>query len=195
VRRRLGDLRYRPARHPGRYARRPDDRGPVGDARQPAPSRRTGRRRLDRAARLLSVFQRQMRVREDRRNPVLARSLTRRHAPDAPGRSPGARVAPAARVPPARKMFRERTCLTGRTADREGVSGCGKGQHGAAGFGLPRYLMHGGTSGPARRTVVVTRCGTGFTPPLPRLELCARWRSCRRRSDGYSAVRWGTSGA
>lgn len=41
---------------------------------------------LRHAARLLNVFQRQMRVRDDRRNPVLARSLTGRHAPDAPGR-------------------------------------------------------------------------------------------------------------
>jgi hypothetical protein len=47
---------------------------------------------LRHAARLLNVFQRQMRVRDDRRNPVLARSLTGRHAPDAAGGSPGARV-------------------------------------------------------------------------------------------------------
>lgn len=51
---------------------------------------------LRHAARLLNVFQRQMRVRDDRRNPVLARSLTGRHAPDAGGKPPGARVAPAA---------------------------------------------------------------------------------------------------
>lgn len=51
---------------------------------------------LRHAARLLNVFQRQMRVRDDRRNPVLARSLTGRHAPDAAGAPPGARVAPAA---------------------------------------------------------------------------------------------------
>lgn len=49
---------------------------------------------LRHAARLLNVFQRQMRVRDDRRNPVLARSLTGRHAPDAAGSPPGARVAP-----------------------------------------------------------------------------------------------------
>lgn len=48
---------------------------------------------LRHAARLLNVFQRQMRVRDDRRNPVLARSLTGRHAPDAAGFPPGARVA------------------------------------------------------------------------------------------------------
>lgn len=51
---------------------------------------------LRQAARLLNVFQRQMRVRDDRRNPVLARSLTGRHAPDAAGAPPGARVAPEA---------------------------------------------------------------------------------------------------
>ena len=96
---------------------------------------------LRHAARLLSVFQRQIWVRDDRRNPVLARSLTGRHDPDAPGRSPGARVAPA------RKMFRERTCLTGRTAGRDGVSGCGKGRCDAVGCGLPRYRVHGGTIG------------------------------------------------
>lgn len=56
---------------------------------------------LRHAARLLNVFQRQMRVRDDRRNPVLARSLTGRHAPDAPGAAPGARVAPAVPAPPA----------------------------------------------------------------------------------------------
>lgn len=59
---------------------------------------------LRHAARLLNVFQRQMRVRDDRRNPVLARSLTGRHAPDAAGAPPGARVAPeheAGRVAPA----------------------------------------------------------------------------------------------
>lgn len=50
---------------------------------------------LRHAARLLNVFQRQMRVRDDRRNPVLARSLTGRHAPDAAGSPPGAGVAPA----------------------------------------------------------------------------------------------------
>ena len=51
---------------------------------------------LRQAARLLNVFQRQMRVRDDRRNPVLARSLTGRHAPDAACSPPAARVAPAA---------------------------------------------------------------------------------------------------
>lgn len=56
---------------------------------------------LRHAARLLNVFQRQMRVRDDRRNPVLARSLTGRHAPDAPGTPSGARVAPAVPAPPA----------------------------------------------------------------------------------------------
>lgn len=56
---------------------------------------------LRHAARLLNVFQRQMRVRDDRRNPVLARSLTGRHAPDAPGAAPAARVAPAVPAPPA----------------------------------------------------------------------------------------------
>lgn len=56
---------------------------------------------LRHAARLLNVFQRQMRVRDDRRNPVLARSLTGRHAPDAAGAPPGARVAPETRVAPA----------------------------------------------------------------------------------------------
>lgn len=50
---------------------------------------------LRHAARLLNVFQRQMRVRDDRRNPVLARSLTGRHAPDAAGAPSGARVVPA----------------------------------------------------------------------------------------------------
>lgn len=51
---------------------------------------------LRQAARLLNVFQRQMRVRDDRRNPALARSLTGRHAPDAAGAPPAARVAPEA---------------------------------------------------------------------------------------------------
>lgn len=55
---------------------------------------------LRHAARLLNVFQRQMRVRDDRRNPVLAHSLTGRHAPDAGGGAPGARVAPAGRAAP-----------------------------------------------------------------------------------------------
>lgn len=55
---------------------------------------------LRHAARLLNVFQRQMRVRDDRRNPVLAHSLTGRNAPDAAGAPPGARVAPAAPVAP-----------------------------------------------------------------------------------------------
>lgn len=53
---------------------------------------------LRHAARLLNVFQRQMRVRDDRRNPVLACSLTGRHAPDAAGVRPGARVVPAGEV-------------------------------------------------------------------------------------------------
>ena len=50
---------------------------------------------LHHAGRLLHVFQRQLRVRDDRRNPFLAHSLSGRLAPDAPGRLPGARVAPA----------------------------------------------------------------------------------------------------
>lgn len=47
------------------------------------------------AARLLHVFQRHMRVRDDRRNPVLAHSLTGGHAPDAAGALSGPRVRPA----------------------------------------------------------------------------------------------------
>ena len=44
---------------------------------------------LRHAARLVNVFQRQMRVHDDRRNPVLARNLTGRHAPDAGGVTTG----------------------------------------------------------------------------------------------------------
>lgn len=55
---------------------------------------------LRHAARLLNVFQRQMRVRDDRRNPVLAHSLTGRHAPDAAGGPPAVRVAPAPQEAP-----------------------------------------------------------------------------------------------
>ncbi len=67
---------------------------------------------LRHAARLLNVFQRQMRVRDDRRNPVLARSLTGRHAPDAAGAPPGARVAPAAQVAPAQRKIVEENAET-----------------------------------------------------------------------------------
>ena len=50
---------------------------------------------LRHAARLLHVFERQMRVRDDRRNPALPRGFTGPRAPDAPGCAPGARVSPA----------------------------------------------------------------------------------------------------
>lgn len=63
-------------------------------AAEPVAADRARDADLRHAARLLHVFQRQMRVRDDRRNPLLARSLAGRHAPDAPGRPPGARVAP-----------------------------------------------------------------------------------------------------
>lgn len=44
---------------------------------------------LRHAARLLNVFHRQTRIRDDRRNPVLAHSVTGTQAPDAPGRTSG----------------------------------------------------------------------------------------------------------
>ena len=50
---------------------------------------------LRHAARLLNVFHRQTRIRDDRRNPVLAHSVTGTQAPDAPGRAPGLTAAPA----------------------------------------------------------------------------------------------------
>jgi len=46
------------------------------------------------AARLLSVFHRQARFRDDRRNPQLTRSLTGMHAPDAPGNRTAMHAAP-----------------------------------------------------------------------------------------------------
>jgi hypothetical protein len=64
-------------------------------AAEPVAAARARDADLRHAARLLNVFQRQMRVRDDRRNPVLAHSLTGRHAPDAPGRPPATPVAPA----------------------------------------------------------------------------------------------------
>ena len=63
-------------------------------AADPVAADRAREADLRHAGRLVNVFQRQMRVRDDRRNPVLARSLAGRHAPDAPGRSPGMRVVP-----------------------------------------------------------------------------------------------------
>jgi len=71
-------------------------------AAEPVAAGRARDTDLRQAARLLNVFQRQMWVRDDRRNPVLARSLTGRHAPDAPGAPSPAHVAPAAGVAPAR---------------------------------------------------------------------------------------------
>jgi len=71
---------------------------------------------LRHAARLLNVFQRQMRVRDDRRNPVLAHSLTGRHAPDAPGRPPAAQVAPVG------EMAGEAAAKDVPKADTHGVS-------------------------------------------------------------------------
>ena len=65
-------------------------------AAEPVAADRARDADLRHAARLLNVFQRQMRVRDDRRNPGLARSLTGRHAPDAAGRPPAPRVAPEA---------------------------------------------------------------------------------------------------
>lgn len=73
-------------------------------AAEPCAADRARDTDLRHAARLLNVFQRQMRVRDDRRNPVLARSLTGRHAPDADGTAPAARVMPAARVESAARV-------------------------------------------------------------------------------------------
>lgn len=69
-------------------------------AAEPAAADRARDADLRHAARLLNVFQRQMRVRDDRRNPALAHSLTGRHAPDAAGCPPAAMVAPAPKDAP-----------------------------------------------------------------------------------------------
>lgn len=63
-------------------------------AAEPVAADRARDADLRHAGRLLNVFQRQMRVRDDRRNPLLAHGLAGRHAPDAPGQSPGVPVAP-----------------------------------------------------------------------------------------------------
>ncbi|MFT5485658.1 MAG: hypothetical protein ACI9JL_000154 [Paracoccaceae bacterium] len=92
-------------------------------AAEPDAADRAREADLRHAARLLNVFQRQMRVRDDRRNPVLAHSLTGRHAPDAAGRPPGARVAPAARVALARGDTPEDAATGGPTDDQTGGRG------------------------------------------------------------------------
>lgn len=70
-------------------------------AAEPVSAGRARDTDLRQAARLLNVFQRQMRVRDDRRNPGLARSLTGRDAPDAAGAPSPAHVAPEAVAPAA----------------------------------------------------------------------------------------------
>lgn len=106
---------------------------------------------LRHAARLLNVFQRQMRVRDDRRNPVLARSLTGRHAPDAAGGPPALRVAPARDAVPARGAVAEQGLSDGPTGD---FTERGEGGHGEGARRTPGdervYSRYVGGGGPAR---------------------------------------------